>query len=399
MTDADFVSITRNGQLCDEEGGLGPQEFDQVMREQVRVHTLQSLSIDPAFMLPHEEAFSRRGSAKMILMELQRLGDALDRMQPGIWKLDADTVPCKHSVGLKPTTLLISTNRVSQAGAVVTGQNDATTKPMANVGDALQANDDLAEFMDPTGRSQNTSTVEMASAADLRLNAGQGVSRSPFASNASGVVPRTVESRPKRLGRGRAADSVRRPWSGSASEVYVHNTIDSSGSVGKTGHGESRVDGRGGGSTSSQTLKQPIVSAHANLGLMKNSVEEKSHQPLARQKFSRPSSEIPLATAHGGVGTSTTGEDQRQGKAAADRRVALSTRKLSRNAGVIPTAKATVGTWSKSFCDCSARPSLNLPLPRRPSLPHALNSSLPPPSSSSWRDQGMDQQSTRHEQL
>ena len=115
LTDADFVSITRNGQLCDEEGGLGPQEFDQVMREQVRVHTLQSLSIDPAFMLPHEEAFSRRGSAKMILMELQRLGDALDRVQPGIWKLDAATAPCKHSAaGVKPATLITSTNRVSR---------------------------------------------------------------------------------------------------------------------------------------------------------------------------------------------------------------------------------------------------------------------------------------------
>ncbi len=35
MTDADFLSITRNGRLCDEEGGLGEKEFELVMREQV----------------------------------------------------------------------------------------------------------------------------------------------------------------------------------------------------------------------------------------------------------------------------------------------------------------------------------------------------------------------------
>jgi hypothetical protein len=36
MTDADFLSITRNGKLCDGEGGLGEQEFERVMREQVQ---------------------------------------------------------------------------------------------------------------------------------------------------------------------------------------------------------------------------------------------------------------------------------------------------------------------------------------------------------------------------
>ena len=35
MTDADFHSITLNGKLCDEEGGLGWKEFELVMREQV----------------------------------------------------------------------------------------------------------------------------------------------------------------------------------------------------------------------------------------------------------------------------------------------------------------------------------------------------------------------------
>ncbi len=35
LTDADFHSITRNGELCDEDGGLGAQEFELVLREQV----------------------------------------------------------------------------------------------------------------------------------------------------------------------------------------------------------------------------------------------------------------------------------------------------------------------------------------------------------------------------
>ncbi len=35
MTDADFLSITRNGELCDGDGGLGKREFELVMREQV----------------------------------------------------------------------------------------------------------------------------------------------------------------------------------------------------------------------------------------------------------------------------------------------------------------------------------------------------------------------------
>ena len=39
MTDADFLSITLNGKLCDGEGGLGLQEFERVMREQVCLPT------------------------------------------------------------------------------------------------------------------------------------------------------------------------------------------------------------------------------------------------------------------------------------------------------------------------------------------------------------------------
>jgi hypothetical protein len=35
MTDADFLSITHGGRLCDGEGGLGEHAFELVMREQV----------------------------------------------------------------------------------------------------------------------------------------------------------------------------------------------------------------------------------------------------------------------------------------------------------------------------------------------------------------------------
>jgi hypothetical protein len=35
MTDVDFLSITRNGELCDKDGGLGARAFELVMREQV----------------------------------------------------------------------------------------------------------------------------------------------------------------------------------------------------------------------------------------------------------------------------------------------------------------------------------------------------------------------------
>ncbi len=35
MTDADFLSITHSGRLCDDEGGLGEHAFELIMREQV----------------------------------------------------------------------------------------------------------------------------------------------------------------------------------------------------------------------------------------------------------------------------------------------------------------------------------------------------------------------------
>ena len=36
VTASDFASITKNGELCDETGQLGPAEFEDVMRKQAR---------------------------------------------------------------------------------------------------------------------------------------------------------------------------------------------------------------------------------------------------------------------------------------------------------------------------------------------------------------------------
>jgi hypothetical protein len=38
MTDADFLSITDNGRLCDAEGALRRREFEEAMRAQVKLH-------------------------------------------------------------------------------------------------------------------------------------------------------------------------------------------------------------------------------------------------------------------------------------------------------------------------------------------------------------------------
>jgi hypothetical protein len=138
ITNADFLSITHNGQLCDAEGGLGLREFELVMRDQVlcvparvgacserggvgelysitsywirsltplRVHTLwpgpksfaarlclkarwqvrlytmQYLASDTTLMTPIEEVFSRRGGVKLLLMEVEQLRCALDKLQ------------------------------------------------------------------------------------------------------------------------------------------------------------------------------------------------------------------------------------------------------------------------------------------------------------------------------
>ena len=60
ITDSDFVSITDDGRLCDENGQLGPAEFEAVIRRQVRITSLGerilSLSLSS---LPPSPLFAR----------------------------------------------------------------------------------------------------------------------------------------------------------------------------------------------------------------------------------------------------------------------------------------------------------------------------------------------------
>ena len=59
VSDSDFVAITKNGALCNAKGHLGPREFENVMREQVRVSANQGhmsarvglVATFPAFLL------------------------------------------------------------------------------------------------------------------------------------------------------------------------------------------------------------------------------------------------------------------------------------------------------------------------------------------------------------
>jgi hypothetical protein len=68
MTDADFLSITLNGKLCDNEGGLGEREFELVMREQVRrLHAMTSLPAARAFHAAHQLNAWGKGMEQVIV--------------------------------------------------------------------------------------------------------------------------------------------------------------------------------------------------------------------------------------------------------------------------------------------------------------------------------------------
>ncbi len=66
MTDADFHSITLNGKLCDGEGGLGLNEFERVMREQVchprrgLLYYMLSIRLYDSFADPFMQIYSCR---------------------------------------------------------------------------------------------------------------------------------------------------------------------------------------------------------------------------------------------------------------------------------------------------------------------------------------------------
>ena len=66
---------------------------------QVRAYTLQSLASDTSLMTPHEEVFSRRGSVKLVLMELEQLRHALAQLRPAAPSASpgAAAAPCQAS--------------------------------------------------------------------------------------------------------------------------------------------------------------------------------------------------------------------------------------------------------------------------------------------------------------
>ena len=353
LTDSDFVSITRNGELCDEEGGLGPHEFDQVMREQVRAHTLQSLSIDTALMLPHEEAFSRRGSAKMILMELQRLGDVLDRLQPGNFKLTSDTTPSPSKHPMEHTgktgALKVFVSKVPKA--IMTGQDIAASK-RESVGTADVMRDVLNR--NPATSSQHTSLVETVSTAEQESTMGE----SPSASNTPGPDSTPVRMRSNRPSHDLARNYSRRLSSASVHEADIQN-LD--GSVGS-----------GGGWSRSRALKSVVMSSsHPNLGSMtcvaENTQYRRASQPLIRALSDY---DVSATTASHNVLVSSRSDTKRArtidsaSAGGKQRHSGVGDVRLAALADVqvaVPAASAVLGTLTDSFCDCSARPRLQIP--------------------------------------
>ena len=87
MTASDFASITEDGDLCDERGQLGPTEFENVMRKQIR-HVAQSkLSLECVDRSPEELEFVQYGIQKMIFMELTRVESDLTAIKTGLMRI------------------------------------------------------------------------------------------------------------------------------------------------------------------------------------------------------------------------------------------------------------------------------------------------------------------------
>ena len=70
VSDSDFIAITKDSTLCNEQGHLGPKEFENVMREQIRLYTQQRLSSTSEFWAVSDEDFTELASIKQILLEL-----------------------------------------------------------------------------------------------------------------------------------------------------------------------------------------------------------------------------------------------------------------------------------------------------------------------------------------
>uniref|UniRef100_A0A7S0MVB5 EF-hand domain-containing protein n=2 Tax=Cryptomonas curvata TaxID=233186 RepID=A0A7S0MVB5_9CRYP len=80
ISDSDFASITQDGELCDARGQLGLDEFERVMRRQIRHLAQSKLSlISHGDRSPAEVDFMQFGTLKMIFMEQTRAEDELRR--------------------------------------------------------------------------------------------------------------------------------------------------------------------------------------------------------------------------------------------------------------------------------------------------------------------------------
>ena len=66
MTASDFASFTQNGALCDEEGQLGPDEFEHVMRLHIRQLAQSKLAAVGEERSPEDEAFAQSSAIKVI---------------------------------------------------------------------------------------------------------------------------------------------------------------------------------------------------------------------------------------------------------------------------------------------------------------------------------------------
>jgi len=69
ISDSDFIAMTKNGALCNANGHLGPQEFENVMREQILNYTQSRMSAASEFWSVSDQDFTELGTLKQILME------------------------------------------------------------------------------------------------------------------------------------------------------------------------------------------------------------------------------------------------------------------------------------------------------------------------------------------
>ena len=89
MSASDFASITEDGELCDERGQLGPAEFENVMRKQIRHIAQSKLSLECGERSPEELEFVQFGIQKMIFMELTRTEDDIAAIKADVGRLVA----------------------------------------------------------------------------------------------------------------------------------------------------------------------------------------------------------------------------------------------------------------------------------------------------------------------